>query len=72
MKTFRLDNRGLTPPEPLVRILKICDELATGDRIESIMDRRPMFLLPELEERGFSYTCVEQGDRSFLLTIERP
>ncbi len=72
MNIIRVDNRGLAPPEPLVRILTLCDGLATGDRIEALMDRRPMFLLPELEERGLRYTCVEQDDQSFLFTIEQP
>jgi uncharacterized protein (DUF2249 family) len=71
MKTIRMDNRSLLPPEPLVRILAACDTLESGDRIEAQMDRRPIFLFPELEERGLRYDCVERDDW-FLVTVERP
>ncbi len=66
-----LDNRGLSPPEPMLRILTALDTLPAGGSIVAQMDRRPMFLFPELEERGCSYTCEPDGD-GFLLTIEKP
>lgn len=71
MKIVRLNNRGLQPPQPMIRILRACEDLQVGDRIEAEMDRRPMFLFPELDERGLIYTCVESGDGSFLLSVER-
>ncbi len=71
MKTIQMDNRSLVPPEPLVRILAACEELESGDRIEAKMDRRPVFLFPELDERGLRYDCEERDD-GFLVTVERP
>ena len=47
-----LDNRGLLPPEPMVRILEAMDNLAPGEVLEAINDREPLFLYPELEKRG--------------------
>lgn len=72
MNVIRMDNRGLSPPEPLLRILAACDELGAGDRIEAEMDRRPIFLFPELDDRGFSYDCVEREGGDYLLTVNRP
>lgn len=71
MKIVALDNRGLSPPEPLVRILTACDDLEPGDRIVAQMDRRPLFLFPELEERGLLYTC-EETSGGFEVVVERP
>ncbi len=66
-----LDNRGLSPPEPMLRILTALEALPAGGTITAQMDRRPMFLFPELEERGCTYTCDPDGD-GFLLKINKP
>lgn len=67
-----LDNRGLSPPEPMLRILAALESLTSGGRIVAKMDRRPMFLFPELEERRCSYTCDPAQEGGFLLTIVKP
>ncbi len=67
-----LDNRGLSPPEPMIRILTALDSLNDGGEIVAQMDRRPIFLFPELEERGCSFTCDPSGDGGYLLTIRKP
>lgn len=72
MQPVLLDNRGLQPPEPMLRILAALDSLESGGQIVAKMDRRPMFLFPELEERGCAYTCEPTLEGGFLLTIARP
>ena len=47
-----LDVRGLEPPQPMVRVLEEVDRLAPGEELEVRHDRRPIFLYPQLEERG--------------------
>jgi tRNA 2-thiouridine synthesizing protein A len=69
---IQLDNRGLSPPEPMVRILEVLDRRSSGDVLEALMDRRPMFLFPELEERGLHFTCEPNGDGGFTLRIGDP
>ena len=71
MNIVHIDNRGLTPPEPMVRILAACESLGPDDRIEARMDRRPIFLFPELDELKMRYECIEQPDGGYLLTVER-
>src|SRR5690606_15240534 len=50
-----LDNRGLEPPEPMVRTLEAINQLTAGRRIVAYYDRRPMFLIPKLDQMGLAY-----------------
>lgn len=68
---MQLDNRGLSPPEPMLRILDALEKLPAGEQLIAQMDRRPVFLFPELEERGFAYDIKQQPEGWFLLTIQR-
>jgi uncharacterized protein (DUF2249 family) len=47
-----LDNRGLLPPEPMVRILDALEHLGAGEVLEALNEREPVFLYPELQARG--------------------
>lgn len=63
----RLDNRGLLPPEPMIRILEALEQLATGEVLEAINEREPMFLYPELQARGAAIQVSKQPDGVRLL-----
>jgi uncharacterized protein (DUF2249 family) len=65
-----LDNRGLFPPEPLVRILETLEQLQPGEVLEAINERDPVFLYPELEQRGAAIRVDKRGDGVYL-TIRR-
>ncbi len=54
-----LDVRGLEPPQPMVRVLDAIDRLGAGARLEVHHDRRPIFLYPQLDDRGFRHTTDE-------------
>ena len=69
---IELDNRGLEPPEPMVRTLEAINRLGPGGRIVGHFDRRPMFLLPKLDDMGFSYVVTQKEDGSATLVISRP
>lgn len=58
----RLDNRGLTPPDPLVRILEALEHLPKGQVLEALNDRDPVFLYPELEARGHAIVVEKVSD----------
>lgn len=49
-----LDNRGLPPPEPMIRVLESLETLAPGEVLEVLNDREPVFLYPELAARGYA------------------
>lgn len=66
-----LDNRGLPPPEPMIRILETLEHLAAGEVLEAINEREPMLLYPELEARGAVIQVEKQTDGTFRLLIRR-
>jgi uncharacterized protein (DUF2249 family) len=55
----KIDVRGLEPPQPMVRILRALDRLAPGARLEVLHERRPVFLYPQLDDRGFAHETEE-------------
>lgn len=54
-----LDVRGMEPPEPLTATLAQLEALPVGHTLIQINQRRPHFLFPELERRGFRSTVRE-------------
>lgn len=66
-----LDNRGLHPPEPMIRILDALEHLGAGEVLEAINEREPMFLYPELEQRGAEIKVEKQPGGAFRLLIRR-
>lgn len=71
MRRIEIDNRGLEPPEPMVRILSGLQQLEDDGELIAMMDRDPLLLYPELERRGWGWELSESGDH-FIITITRP
>jgi hypothetical protein len=65
-----IDVRGLRAPEPMVAILDLLERPATGDVVIVHHEREPVFLYPELAERGWSHEIVasEPGEVRLRLT----
>lgn len=61
-----LDVRGLECPEPLVQTLTLVERGDVGNVIIVHLDQEPLFLYPELDERGWSHEIVSSacGDPS--------
>lgn len=68
--SVKLDNRGLAPPEPMIRILEALEQMQAGEVLEVFNDREPHFLYPELAQRGHAISTERQGD-SYRLLIRR-
>lgn len=66
-----IDVRGLEPPEPMVRVLEAIDGLAPGAELEVRHERRPMFLYPQLDERGFVHETDEPEPGLVRIRIRR-
>lgn len=68
-----IDVHGLEPPLPMMRVLEHLDTLAGDEQLEVIHDRRPMFLYPQLDERGFVHETDEPEPGVIRIRIrERP
>jgi uncharacterized protein (DUF2249 family) len=70
-RTITLDNRGLEPPQPMLRILAALDASGPHDTIVALTDRVPLLLFDELNERGLSYTGEQLPDGAHRVTIAK-
>ncbi len=70
-EVIHVDNRGLEPPEPMVRILAIVQQLAPGQRMEALNERRPMLLYPKIEELGLEHETSELPDGGYRITVRK-
>ncbi len=57
-EALHVDLRGLEPPEPMVEILRMIDGGEASSVIIGHFDREPIFLYPELEDRGWSHELI--------------
>ncbi|MDU4697280.1 MULTISPECIES: DUF2249 domain-containing protein [Paenibacillus] len=69
---IHLDNRGLEPPQPMVRTLAALDRCKPGDEVHIHNDRVPVFLIEELNSLGCTYTVEEQPDGTAKVQIRKP
>ena len=56
-----LDVRNMEPPEPMMHTLAALETLPSGGTLVQLNVRVPQFLLPLLDERGFTYDIREQS-----------
>lgn len=70
-QTYELENRGLQPPQPMMRTLEKLEEMEPGDTLKIFNDRRPMFLYPELDELGYEHDTVPLQDGGYQITIRK-
>lgn len=68
---MKLDNRGLEPPNPMMRTLEALESIGVGEVLTIINDRRPMFLFEQLDEKGYKYTVDPLPDGSYQITITK-
>lgn len=61
---FHLDLCALEAPEPMVRILRQIDLMEPDEVLFAVLDREPVFLLPELERRGHRWACAADEART--------
>jgi hypothetical protein len=56
-----LDVRSLECPEPMVEILKLLDGGDAGSVVIVHLDQEPVFLYPELDDRGWTHEVIASG-----------
>ena len=66
-----VDVRGLEPPHLLVRVLEALDRLPAGGELVVLHERRPVFLYPQIDERGFAHETDEPSAGVIRIRIRR-
>lgn len=66
-----LDNRGLEPPNPMIRTLEMLETLSPGEVLVIHNDRVPVYLLPQLADAGAEYEIEELADGSARVRITK-
>ncbi|MFQ5623123.1 MAG: DUF2249 domain-containing protein [Paracoccaceae bacterium] len=67
---LHIDVRGLQPPEPMVAILQQIERPDVG-RVVVHHFREPVYLYPELAERGWSHEIVPGDPGEVRLILKR-
>lgn len=66
-----LDLRGLESPEPMIAILTEIDGPG-DDAVIAHMDREPIFLYPEIDERDWTWQlCDSEGFSAFKVVFTK-
>lgn len=66
-----LDNRGLEPPNPMIRTLETLENMSSGEVLVIHNDRVPVYLLPQLADAGAEYEIEELADGSARVRITK-
>jgi len=57
--SVHIDLRGLAPSEPLATVLRVIESGEVNAALIGHFDQEPMYLYPELEDRGWTHEIVE-------------
>lgn len=68
---LEMDLRGLTPPNPMIAILKIIENSTGGDDFMVRLMRDPIYLHPELVSRHWRADVVEESDDGLMVRIKK-
>jgi hypothetical protein len=68
-REITLDVRGMEAPEPLERVLLTIDDFGPDDRLQLIIDCRPMPLFRILERNGYGYREAPGKTSNYEITI---
>ncbi len=68
-RTQKIDVRELEMPLPMMRILEKLDNVKAGEALFVFHKRIPIFLLPELKDRGFQFRArsISEGEVHLLI-----
>ncbi|CAH1208702.1 hypothetical protein PAECIP111893_02872 [Paenibacillus plantiphilus] len=68
---IELDNRGLEPPQPMIRTLAALERIHPEGEVVIHNDRVPVFLIEELNSLGCAYSVEEQPDGTAKVSIRK-
>lgn len=68
---WHIDVRGLDPPEPMLAIIALIETPAVGGPVIVHHEREPVYLYPELAERGWSWAFLDGDEGEVRLRLDR-
>lgn len=68
---LNLDLRDVPPPEPLQRALEAASMLGRGETLSIRTRFRPVYLLEQLDDRGFDSESIEEGPEDWITHVWR-
>ena len=68
---LHVDVRGLHPPQPMVAVLSLLESENCPYRVIVHIDREPIYLFPELEDRGWAYAVTSIDTDYYQIQLSR-
>lgn len=69
---LHVDTRGLQPPDPFVAIIWHLEQPGQNGPVTAHLDRNPVYLFPELAERGWHYEYALHTPNEVRLILRYP
>ncbi|MCP5036190.1 MAG: DUF2249 domain-containing protein [Rhodobacteraceae bacterium] len=66
---LHVDTRGLSPPDPMVAILWHLEQPGEQGPVIAYLERNPIYLLPELAERGWKWDITDNTPGAVRLIL---
>lgn len=67
-----LELTGLEPPEPMIRVLSALEALSPGEVLFAVLEREPVFLFPQLSQRGHQWAGnLDAAGSGYRLLVRR-
>ncbi|AKJ67122.1 universal stress protein [Pandoraea thiooxydans] len=66
-----MDARDWEPPEPMINILAVLELMNEGEVLAALLNREPLFLLPELSKRGHEWHGAFEADNTAYRLVVR-
>ena len=64
-----VDARGLEPPEPMEKVMRVLALLRPGQSIRMLLHREPFPLYAILAERGYRHETRMEADGTYVILI---
>lgn len=69
---LQIDTRGMSPPGPMVSIMRVLADCKASETVLALLDRDPVYLYPELAEAGWMAETISSDEVGVVLRISRP
>lgn len=67
---LHIDVRGQEPPHPLIAILQLIESREGLQKLIVILDREPVYLFPELHDRGWRWARLDAPKGEVRLLVQ--